>query len=102
MDVEGTAQVLLLALAVVTSGAVGFAIAWVRARDRVRHLEQQLAGRALSGDAGSERVEQALEAMTLELERLAEGQRFTTELLAGRNDPARLRAAEPPRTDESR
>ena len=102
MDNDGTAQLLLLAFTLATSGAVGFAIAWVRARDRARHAEERLAERALSGGASTERVEQALESMSLELERLAEGQRFTTELLAGRSEAARPLPADPPRIDGPR
>ena len=40
-------------------------------------------------DARMERVEQAIEAVALEVERMAEGQRFLTKLLA---DPMRSRA----------
>jgi hypothetical protein len=57
------------------------AIALVRARERIRHLEQ--GGRPLQ-PGGSERLEQAVEAIALEVERISEGQRFTTKLLAER------------------
>ena len=102
MDNEGVAQLLFLTTMIATSGAVGFAIAWVRARDRARHAEERLAERALPGGASTERVEQALETMAQELERLSEGQRFTTELLAGRSEAARPQPLPPPRGEGSR
>ena len=45
-------------------------------------------GRAEAGDADArlERIEQAVDAMAVEVERISEGQRFTTRLLAERND----------------
>lgn len=37
-----------------------------------------------------ERIEQAIEAVAVEVERISEGQRFTTKLLADRVEPARV------------
>ena len=69
---------------------VGFAIAWWNARTEARHLRdlvRVLAERRETGaavvDAG--RLEQAVDAMALEVERLAEGQRFVARLLAERS-----------------
>jgi uncharacterized coiled-coil protein SlyX len=63
---------------------IGVTIALVRARKRIRELEQRPSLQA----GGSERLEQALEAIALEVERISEGQRFTTKLLAERRDAA--------------
>jgi hypothetical protein len=49
-----------------------------------RKLELQALGPGThSIDARLERMEQAIDAMAVEMERLAEGQRFATQLLAG-------------------
>ena len=37
-----------------------------------------------------ERIEQAIEAVAVEVERISEGQRFTTKLLADRAEPAKV------------
>jgi hypothetical protein len=61
--------------------AVGLPIA----RAYAKRLERGTSGAALpSGEvlARLERIEQAIEAMATEVERIAEGQRFTTKLLA--------------------
>ena len=59
------------------------AVALVRARKRIRQLEQ---GHSSLQTGGSERLEQAVEAIAIEVERISEGQRFTTKLLAERKD----------------
>ena len=69
---------------------IGFAIAWWNARTEARHLRDLvgvLAERRETGAAvvGAERLEQAVDAMALEVERLAEGQRFVARLLAERS-----------------
>ena len=64
---------------------VAVAVALVRARRRIRQLEQGLTPLQAGG---SERLEQAVEAIAIEVERISEGQRFTTKLLAERRDPA--------------
>ncbi|HEX2781519.1 MAG TPA: hypothetical protein VHM30_18590 [Gemmatimonadaceae bacterium] len=69
--------------------ALGFGIAWWTAR-RELELRQQLMrpmverplDRGGAGDAG--RLENAVDAIALEVERIAEGQRFVTKLLAER------------------
>ena len=37
-----------------------------------------------------ERIEQAIEAVAVEVERISEGQRFTTKLLAEKSDPVKV------------
>ena len=55
-------------------GAIGFGIAWWRARNRIRHLEarQHLDPQLLEDRL--DRLEDALDAMSATLERLAAGQ----------------------------
>ena len=40
------------------------------------------------------RIEAAVESMSIELERISEGQRFVTKLLAGRAEPVKLPSAQ--------
>jgi hypothetical protein len=68
---------------VLIASNVAVAIALVRARKRIRQLEQ---GHPSLSTGGSERLEQAVEAIAIEVERISEGQRFTTKLLAERRD----------------
>jgi hypothetical protein len=59
-------------------------------------------GNQLPSDIGGrlERMEQAIDAIAVEVERIAEGQRFTSKLLAGRSDAAHSDAASPPRAHQ--
>ena len=54
---------------------------------------------AVTGDttARLERIEQAIDAISLEVERISEGQRFTTKLLADRAQAQSLGKPEPSR-----
>ena len=61
---------------------IAVAMALVRARKRIRELERHHAQQPGS----SERLEEAMEAIAIEVERISEGQRFTTKLLAERRD----------------
>ena len=90
---------LFLATSTLFVSNVGFAIAWVRARERA--LRAQLDGvrpQATAADP-SEKLERAVDAIALEVERISEGQRFVTRLLAERGEPVRQPGArlEPPR-----
>ena len=63
---------------------IGFAIAWVRARERVLRLR---AGMTRPSDvtlANADHLEDAIGAMALEVERIGEHQRYMTKLLAER------------------
>lgn len=64
-------------------GAIGVPIA----RAFARRLEREPSPRELPRDltARLERMEQALDSIAIEVERISEGQRFTTKLLAERN-----------------
>ena len=84
-----TLDLLALLGIVCTPLSIAFGVAWWSARreleirrdmerDRVRGTPERMA----TGDGY--RLEQAVEAMALEVERIAEGQRFVTKLLAER------------------
>jgi hypothetical protein len=78
--------------------ALGYPLisSWTRRKERM----QQVPPRDPENDRRLERIEHAVEAMAVEVERISEGQRFVTKLLAERsNDAARAQAALPPRTD---
>lgn len=52
-------------------------------RQKRMELENQRGGSSRNLDARLERMEVAIDAMAVEMERMAEAQRFTTKLLAG-------------------
>ncbi|MBL8958281.1 MAG: hypothetical protein JNJ98_00390 [Gemmatimonadetes bacterium] len=61
-------------------------------KERRMELEGRGAGVGLEGNVRLERMEQAIDAMAVEIERIAEAQRFTTKLLSERGvaEPANL------------
>jgi hypothetical protein len=62
------------------------------ARAFARRMDREGARPAVPGEVSSrlERMEQAIEAIAVEVERISEGQRFTTKLLSERgSEPAR-------------
>jgi hypothetical protein len=61
--------------------SVGFAVAWVRARERALRAETVMRPVA-PGATETDRLERAVDAIALEVERISEGQRFVTRLLA--------------------
>jgi hypothetical protein len=69
----------------VAATAIGVPIA----RAYARRLEREPASPAVPPDlqARLERMEQALDSIAIEVERISEGQRFTTKLLADRAKP---------------
>jgi hypothetical protein len=99
MATDLTIPALVVLLIAATASAVGFAMAWLLARERARHAEQRLLDRNRAPEERADHLARTLEAMSLELERVSEGQRFTTKLLSERPSPeaARPRVAEPPR-----
>ena len=90
------------AFATAISLAIGVPIAraWARKMDaESKHpqIPMEVAGRL-------ERMEQAIEAVAIEIERISEGQRFTTKLLSegrGASDARLSNQANPPRPDRS-
>ena len=91
MDPEYIApSIVTLALSVVVllGSSIGFGVAWIRARDRARRAEHELA-QSGAGARGVERLEAAIEGIAVEVERIAEAGRFQSQLLAQRSDAAR-------------
>lgn len=78
---------LILATGVFAASTLGFAIAWIRARERAIRAEQRAAPPVHAvdgGDARLDRLEHAVESIVTEVERMSEGQRFVSRLLAER------------------
>ncbi len=61
---------------------IGFAIAWVRARERFLRLRGEQPASTDVTLANADRLEQALSSVALEVERIGEHQRFLTKMLA--------------------
>jgi hypothetical protein len=88
---------LFIVFASMTTIVLTFARMWFK------HQERKNAARALGGVSGGldqrlERIEQAVDAIAVEVERLAEGQRFATRLLSegtSRKEPLAI-GREPP------
>jgi hypothetical protein len=82
--------------------AFGLAAYFIRTISQIllKRLElkrESLASRPI--DQRLERIEQAVDAIAVEMERVSEGQRFTTKLLADRVSPAPAPAAPAARPD---
>jgi hypothetical protein len=73
---------------------IGVPIARAIAR-RIEHGVRGSATPSLPNDIGErlDRMEQAIDAIAVEVERIAEGQRFTSKLLAARDDVGRPHSA---------
>ena len=84
---------LLALLGVVsTPAAIAFGIAWWNAR-RELEIRREIGHPAFGRQgADSSRLEQAIDAMAIEVERITEGQRFMTRLLAERTTAERTTA----------
>lgn len=81
---------------VATPAAVVFGVAWWNAR-RELELRRELTRPAVERTfADSGRLEQAIDAIALEVERMTEGQRFVTKLLAERAAGERPALPAPP------
>jgi hypothetical protein len=85
---------------------VGFTIVFAPlARAVARRIDRDPgAGRSLPSDVGDrlERMEQAIDAIAVEVERISEGQRFASKLMAGQTDGARSDGASVARVPERR
>ena len=83
MDIRSLVPIVMFLSIPLTLICVPLARALARRIDR-----EQLAPRQ-DGEAGArlERMEHAIESIAIEVERIAEGQRFTTRILADRGDP---------------
>lgn len=78
------------------ASTIGFAVAWMRARERAIRAEER-AGLAPGSESRFERLEHAMDAVALEMERMSEGQRFVAKLLAERPPQDHEAAARPAR-----
>jgi len=75
----------VLSTVILGIAAGGFAQAWLFARAEVARLQR---GSGESGDAAAlRRLESAVETVAVEVERIAEHQRYAARLLAGRDAP---------------
>ena len=76
----------IIALVSVPVMAIGFPIA----RAYAKRMEHGETGPRIPSDVSArlERMEQAIDSLAVEVERISEGQRFTTKLLAERVPPA--------------
>jgi hypothetical protein len=75
----------MIAVAVMTAAAVTVtSIAKAVVRYQENKLKYARESVSLAADARLERMEHAVDAIALEIERISEGQRFTTKLLAER------------------
>ena len=83
-----------MAMAIVPITAIGFPIARAYAK-RVEHGET---GTRIPTEvtARLERMEQAIDSIAVEVERISEGQRFTTKLLSERTAPPPVGPGEQP------
>jgi hypothetical protein len=82
------------ATAIIMGIGIPLARAWARRMDsesRQPRIPTEVAGRL-------ERIEQSLEAVAIEVERISEGQRFTTKLLSEGRGPAEARQLAPTST----
>ena len=64
---------------------IGLTVAWMRARERAIRAELGQARLPRESDVSLERLQQTVEAIAVEVERISEGQRFTTKLLTDRS-----------------
>jgi hypothetical protein len=85
-----------ITLALTSGVTISIVVAsWFRYLGRKRQAEALERGSPRAGNERLARIEQAIDAMAIEVERISEGQRFVTKLLAERApDPARLPASQ--------
>lgn len=80
---------------------IGFAIAWVRARERALRYRVGITPPSDANLANADRLEDAIGAMALEVERIGEHQRYMTKLLAERGGEAPKGVAANPHVSRS-
>ena len=84
----------LTAISIVSIVMVWGPLAWAAARMMLKRANQpKPSAQLLEGTARLERIEQELDAMSIEIERISEGQRFVTQLMSSRA-PALVERAE--------
>ena len=84
----------IMAMAIVPITAIG----WPLARAYAKRMEQGGVAGRVPGEvtARLERMEQAIDSIAVEVERISEGQRFTTKLLSDRAAPSSEPGSSPP------
>ena len=75
-------------LLVVITGSVGIIFRFFQHRERMAELKSRT-GQLGGGSERLERLEQAVEAIAVEVERVGEGQRYLTRVLENRPQPPR-------------
>ena len=88
----------LTAISLVSIVMVWGPLAWAAARMMVRRSNQpKPSAQLLEGVARLERIEQAVDTMSIEIERISEGQRFVTQIMSGKaSAPALVERTESP------
>lgn len=86
-------EVIIVAIVFGVLGTVFYPLA----RAFARRIEGRSAPAAVPADVTDrlDRIERAVESVALEVERISEGQRFVTKLMAERAEPARLPPSSP-------
>jgi hypothetical protein len=74
--------------------SIGFAFAWLRARERYVRAEAFMEGLRMANPLQNHGSSQAIDAIAMEVERIGEGQRFLTKVLADQQ-PGRLQQPRP-------
>lgn len=75
----------LTAISIVSIVMVWGPLAWAAARVMLKRANQpKPSAQLLEGTARLERIEQAVDAMSIEIERISEGQRFVTQLMSSK------------------
>jgi hypothetical protein len=95
MNMDNLVVIADIVIGVLFTSTVGFAIAWARTRERA--LRAELALRMMPSTAETQlgQLQESVEAMSLELERIGEAERFNARLLAERA-PASAGVPTPP------
>ncbi len=79
---------LYIAVVGLAATSVGFAIAWLRARERAiraeTHVDASLGRVTSDAETRFTQLDQAIDAVGVEVERLSEAERFRSQLLASR------------------
>ena len=90
-------EAIVALVSIVMTGLILYPLVRALAR-RVEGSPSKKAPEVVAGnDPRLERMEQAIEAIAVEIERISEAQRFTTKLLAERNSPSSLSGDAPRR-----
>jgi len=74
----------LLAIAGLVPSAVAFGVAWLRTSRRLRELEARLFGPALPRDQRTERLEQVVDNLAVQLDQVITGQEFLNRVITER------------------